>query len=150
MANDQAPLPRRGMVISILTRRDAVIMDPARFMVAARRAFQKQNPACTDDEATLHVADVYSAVHALIDQYGSIASEHPDVAAGATERRHLSGGVGLLPGDRVHDRPDGLSPAGDVSHVSIDVPRPLQDYGCFLPDDEELFGRPGRGEVATS
>jgi pimeloyl-ACP methyl ester carboxylesterase len=47
-----------------------------------------------------------------------------------------------LPGQRVLDRPDGLSPAGEITQVSLEEPQPLQDYGCFLPDDP--FALPSR------
>jgi len=77
----------------------------------------------------------------LIDRYGSIASDHADVAAGATPQRRVHGGFGLFPGDRVPDRPDGLSPAGEMSLILLDEPMPLQDYGCFMTrSNDEIFG----------
>jgi hypothetical protein len=85
------------------------------------------------------VADVYGAVDALRERYGSVASEHPDVAGGATPRRRMHGGSGLLPGDRVEDRPDGLSPAGSFSTIVAGSHRPLQDEGCALPDQRDLL-----------
>jgi len=130
------------MVVSVRTRQDVVIMDPDRFLAAARRAYRAQDPQITEDDAIEAVTDVYDAAYALIDQYGSLASEHPEVAAGATERPRMHGGVGLLPGDRVLDRPDGLSPAGSVSMILLDEPRPVQDYGCALPDEADLFNVP--------
>src|SRR4051812_5881494 len=39
-----APEPRQGMIISVLTRQDVVVMDPERLMTAARRAFREENP----------------------------------------------------------------------------------------------------------
>src|SRR5690348_1489501 len=100
MADDPAATePHQGMIISVLTRRDVVVMDPDRFMAAARRAFQAENPEIAEADIAAHVADVYDAVNALMDRYGSIASEHAEVAGGATPRRHMSGGFGLLPGD---------------------------------------------------
>lgn len=49
-----------------------------------------------------------------------------------------------LPGARVTDRADGLSPAGLIQEVVLDEPMPLQDYGCFLPEDP-FTGRRQRG-----
>jgi hypothetical protein len=132
------------MVITVLTRQDVVVMDPRRFLGAARRAYRAGDPEVTEDEAVQAVSDVYDAVDALIDRYGSVASEHPDVAAGATPQRRMRGGVGLPPGDRMEDRPDGLSPAGAMSMILIDESQPLQDYGCFMPDAAELFTLPAR------
>jgi hypothetical protein len=141
-AADTVPYP--GMVISVLTRQDVVIMDPQRFLAAAREACRTEDPDLTEDEVIQAVADVYDAVQALVDRYGSVASEHPDVAAGATPQQHMHGGVGLLPGDRVQDRPDGLSPAGSLRLIAVGEPRPLQDYGCFLPEPDDLFTAPIR------
>jgi len=67
-------------------------MDPERLMIAARRAFRAENPEVSESEACAHVGDVYDAVNALIDRYGSIASDHADVAAGATPQRRMHGG----------------------------------------------------------
>jgi hypothetical protein len=140
--------PFPGMVISVLTREDVVVVDPQRFLAAARRAFLADNPDAGEDEAAGVVTDVYEAAHALIERYGSLASEHPDVAAGATARRRMSGGAGWLPGDRVRDRPDGLSPAGTVSQVEAGAGRSLQDYGCWLPEPGDLFTEPLHRAVA--
>lgn len=123
-------------------------MDPQRFLAAAQRAYQAQDPTITDGEAARAVADVYDAVDALMNQYGALASDHPDVAAGAA-RRQMRGGVGLLPGDRVHDRPDGLSPAGTISVIRVDQPQALQDYGCALPETSEIFAVPQRPSPTT-
>src|SRR4051794_21147724 len=142
MVDDRAALePRPGMIISVLTRQDVVVMDPGRFMGAARRAFRAENPEVSEAEAGAHVGDVYDAVNALMDRYGSIASDPADRAAGATPRRRMHGRFGLLPGDRVSDRPDGLSPAGEMSLILLDEPMPLQDYGCFMTrSNDEIFG----------
>jgi len=80
------------------------------------------------------------AVDALMDQYGALASDHPDVAAGASTSPGMHGGDGLLPGDRVHDLPDGLSPAGTMCLIRLDQPRTLQDYGCALPESTRSRG----------
>ncbi|GAA4591117.1 hypothetical protein BJY16_000167 [Actinoplanes octamycinicus] len=125
-------VPRAGMVISVRSREDVVVVDPERFLAAARRAHLADHP----DADPADIADVYDAVHALLDRYGSLGSDHPEVAGGATTRRQMSGGVGWLPGDRVPDRPDGLSPAGTISEINLDVTTPLQDHGCFLPEDQ--------------
>jgi hypothetical protein len=74
-----APSLRAGVVISVLTRQDVVVMDPERFLAAARRAYRTDHPGA---DADVEVAGVYDAVAALLDRYGSVASEHPDVAAG--------------------------------------------------------------------
>jgi hypothetical protein len=130
------------MIISVLTRQDVIVQDPQRFLAAARRAYRVQDPAVTEEQAARAVTDVYDAVDALITQYGALASDHPDVAAGAAPRRAMHGGAGLLPGDRVHDRHDGLSPAGTMSVIRLDQPHALQDYGCALPETSEIFGVP--------
>ncbi|MFB9446963.1 hypothetical protein Dvina_25450 [Dactylosporangium vinaceum] len=138
-AEKPVPQVRAGMVISLVTREDVVVMDPDRFMAAARRAYLAGEPDRTEGDAVAAVADVYDAVFALVGRYGSLASADPEVAAGATVLERMSGGLGHLPGDRVTGRADGLSPAGAVSKVLVDRSAPLQDYGCFLPGDEELF-----------
>jgi hypothetical protein len=87
------------------------------------------------------VADVCDAVHALLDRDGDLAS---DAVAG-----EWVGVGGPLPGVRVSDRPDGLSPAGRLQEVVLNDPLPLQDYGCFLPDDPFAVPRAQDGsEVA--
>jgi hypothetical protein len=103
------------MVISVRTRQDVVVTDPERFLNAARRAYRAENPDASVEQAVTAVADVYDAVHSLIERYGSLASDHPEVSRGATAPERAHGGVGLLPGDRINDRPDGLSPAGAVT-----------------------------------
>lgn len=87
-------------------------------------------------EATEAVADVYDAVHALLNRDGDLASD-----AGSAD---MVGVGGPLPGVRTGDRPDGLSPAGRVQHIVLSDPQPLRDYGCFLPEDP--FALP-RGEA---
>ncbi|MBB4697944.1 hypothetical protein [Paractinoplanes abujensis] len=136
MANDDqaASQPRAGMVISVRTRQDVVVIDPDRFLAAARRAYRTDNPDADVREAETVIADVYDAVSALIERYGSLTSDHPDVAGGAHPRPVMHGGFGLLPGDRVINRPDGLSPAGTLQTIELDVPT-LQSYGCSLPED---------------
>jgi hypothetical protein len=138
MADEQA-VPRAGTVISVVVREDVVVTDPDRFLVAARRAYRADYPDADERDAVQAVADVYDAVYVLRERYGSIASEHPDVAVGATPRPRMHGGAGLLPGDRVEDRPDGLSPAGSYSIIVVGSHRPIQDYGCALPDQRDLF-----------
>jgi hypothetical protein len=135
-------VPRPEMVISVRTRQDVVVVDPDRFLAAARQAYLADNPEATADEAAITIRDAYDAAHALIDRYGSLASDDPEVAADATERRRMHGGVGLIPGDRVLHRPDGLSPAGAISMIVLGEPRPLQDFGCFLPEDTWVFQIP--------
>jgi hypothetical protein len=56
------------------------------------------------------------------------------MAADAMDSEVIGAG-GPLPGVRVDDRSDGLSPAGWLQQVVLTEPRPLQDYGCFLPAD---------------
>lgn len=113
------------MTISIRTRRDVVIVDPERFMASAREAFREVNrlPA---DAAVEEISDVYDAVQALLDRFGRLTPDAP-----AT----MIGHGGPRPGERVLNRTDGLSPAGELQHIVLDDPRPLQDYGCFLPGD---------------
>ncbi|WP_203862467.1 hypothetical protein [Plantactinospora mayteni] len=102
-------------------------MDPDRFLVAARQALRDRDPDLTGAEATDAVADVYDAVHVLLDRDGALAADAMD-----GERIGVGGS---LPGVRVEDRPDCLSPAGWLQQVVLNDPQPLQDYGCFLPED---------------
>lgn len=142
MAENEEGTVRTGMVISVRTRQDVVVVDPDRFLAAARRAYLAENEGVSEQGTRAAVADVYDAVSALIDRYGSLVSDHPEVAAGASEPQHMHGGVGLVPGGRVTDRPDGLSPAGEISTIVLQGPT-LQSYGCFLPDDlDTLFQTP--------
>ncbi len=110
------------MIISVRTRRDVVVVDPARFLAAARAAYRDLHPDADEAEIT----DVYDAVGVLLDRFGPLASDAPD---------QLVGYGGPLPGHRVLDRPDGLSPAGELQQIVVDDPMALQDYGCFLPED---------------
>ncbi|MCI4066167.1 hypothetical protein MRQ36_27910 [Micromonospora sp. R77] len=119
--------PKAGMTISIRTRRDVVVVHPERFLAAARQALRDRDPDLTDAEVADMVADVHDAVHALLDRDGTLAA---DAIAG-----EAIGVGGPLPGTRVIDRSDGLSPAGWLQQVVLDDPQPLQDYGCFLPAD---------------
>src|SRR5689334_11552674 len=70
---------RRGMVITVLTREDVVVMNPERFLAAARDAYRAEHPDADEVEVTTAIADVTDAVFALLDRYGSVASEHPEV-----------------------------------------------------------------------
>ncbi|MFD0204645.1 MULTISPECIES: hypothetical protein [Saccharothrix] len=116
------------MTISLRTRRDVVVVDPDRFLAAARAAYRELNPGLTDAEVAEAVADVTDAAYALIERHGDLV---PDLEP--IDHRPL-------PGVRVPDRPDGLSPAGWVRELVVDEPKPLQDYGCTLPED--LFTLP--------
>jgi len=122
-----AVAPKAGLMISVRTRRDVVVVDPDRFLTAARQALRDSNPGLSDAEAAEAVADVYDAVHALLDRDGALAAD----AMGD----ELIGVGGRLPGVRVVDRTDGLSPSGWLQQVVVNDPQPLQDYGCFLPED---------------
>jgi hypothetical protein len=123
--------PRVGLTISVRSRTDVVIMDPERFLAAARAAYHELYPGAGEPEIT----DVVEAVHIMLDRYGSLGSDDPAVAAGGSTRSVMHGGFGHLPGDRVHGRADGLSPAGEIAQIVIGEP-PLQDYGCFGPADK--------------
>ncbi|TQJ23708.1 hypothetical protein FBZ33_4019 [Micromonospora sp. A202] len=129
------------MVISIRTRRDVVVVDPDRFMAAARQALCDRNPGLTDAEAAEAVTDVYDAVHTLLDRDGTLAADAVD--------GEMVGVGGRRPGARVSGRPDGLSPAGWLQEVVLDDTQPLQDYGCFLPEDPFAVSR-ARGGVESS
>jgi hypothetical protein len=122
---DEPREPTAGMTISIRTRRDVVIVDPERFLSVAREAYRELH-GLPGDAAAEEISDVYDAVHVLLDRFGRLAPDAP-----AT----LVGRGGPRPGERVLDRSDGLSPAGELEHVVLDDPRPLQDYGCLLPED---------------
>src|SRR5688500_5280506 len=106
------------MTISVRTRRDVVVVDPERFMAAARAAYRELNPGLTDAEGAEAVAAGPAAASALIARDGALAPESSRA------------GRPPLPGVRVPDRPDGLSPAGRVQELVLDEPQPLQDYGC--------------------
>jgi hypothetical protein len=113
------------MTISIRTRRDVVIVDPERFLASAREAFRELNQL-PGDAPVEEICDVYAAVHFLLDRFGRLAADAPATMVGRG---------GPRPGERVLDRSDGLSPAGELQNIVLDDPRPLQDYGCFLPED---------------
>ncbi len=110
-----------GMVISVRTRRDVVIMDPEKFLAAARAAYKELHGG---EEAD--IADVVEAVHVLLDRFGRLAGDAGEMPLGRG---------GPRPGERVQGRADGVSPAGQVSQIVLGDPQPLQDYGCFVPED---------------
>lgn len=110
-----------------------MIADPGRFLATARRAYHDLNPDLHEAEVAETIGDVYDAVYALLDHEDGRAVIWPDTTKPECGRR------ALLPGERVLDRPDGLSPAGWIVEVVLDERQPLQDYGCFLP--ENIFAR---------
>ncbi|MEH1169447.1 hypothetical protein V6V47_29115 [Micromonospora sp. CPCC 205539] len=134
-------VPSAGMVISIRTRRDVVVMDPDRFMAAARQALRDRHPGLTDAEVAEAVSDVYDAVHALLDRDGTLAADAVD--------GELVGVGGRRPGVRVSGRPDGLSPAGWLQEVVLEDAQPLQDYGCFPPEDPFAVSRARDGAESS-
>ncbi len=112
-----------------------VVVDPERFVAAARQALRDLDPELSAEEAEAAVVDVYDAVHALLDRDGQLAAD-------AADPRGIHVGRGApRPGVRVTGRADGLSPAGFIQEIVLDVPVPLQDYGCFLPEDPFATGR---------
>ncbi|MDH6707778.1 hypothetical protein P3T27_004515 [Kitasatospora sp. MAA19] len=111
------------MTISLRIRRDVVVVDPERFLAAARAAFRELNPEATEEETARHVPDTTEAVFALLDRFGGLAPDLPDAGAGR---------CGPIPGRRVLDRSDGLSPAGEILQVVLDEPQPLQDVALLL------------------
>jgi hypothetical protein len=127
----------QGQIISVRTRRDVVVTDPERFLAAARRALRDNDPAITEDGAARMITDVYDAVHALLDRDGQLAADARGIEVGRGAP---------LPGTRVADRPDGLSPAGWLQQIVLNEPRPLQDYGCFLPEDAFTIPVDGGGD----
>lgn len=136
-------LPVSGMTISIRSRRDVVVVDPAKLLAAARQALRDLRPDLTDAEAAAAIGDVYDAVHALLDRDGQLAGENIgeviEVGHGAA-----------LPGARTHDRADGLSPAGWLQHIAVGRETPLQDYGCFLPEDPFALPAPSDADQSTA
>ncbi|WP_144124235.1 hypothetical protein [Catellatospora sichuanensis] len=118
------------MTVSVRSRRDVVIVDPERFLAAARQALREAEPELTEEQAAAAIVDVYDAVHALLDRDGQLAGD----AIGSSMDPEAGRGA-PLPGIRVVDRPDGLSPAGWLQQIVVDEPMPLQDYGCFPPED---------------
>jgi hypothetical protein len=136
-----AVAPKAGMMISIRTRRDVVVVDPDRFLATARQALRDRHPGLSEAAATEAVADVYDAVHALLDRDGDLAADAVD--------NEMVGVGGPLPGVRVSDRSDGLSPAGRLQQVVFDDAQPLQDYG-LLPSRGSLRGTPCPGWFAVA
>ncbi|WP_031077900.1 hypothetical protein [Streptomyces sp. NRRL WC-3742] len=124
---DELKPPTEGMTISVWSRQDVVVVDPERFMAAARAAFRQLYPDVPEEAVADHLADVHDAAFALLDLHGRLTPDPPGTTAG-------------LPGRRLTDRADGLSPAGDRVEIVLNLPRPLQDYGCFGPED--AFARP--------
>ncbi|MGW4647891.1 hypothetical protein [Kitasatospora sp. NPDC004289] len=110
------------------TRQDVVIVDPERFLASARAAYRETSPGITEEQAAEHVHDVYGAVWALIDRFGKLAADASPFPG--------------LPGHRVLDRSDGLSPAGERQLIVLTDPQPLQDYGCFMPEAYDPFAVP--------
>ncbi|MGO4760875.1 hypothetical protein AB4212_71615, partial [Streptomyces sp. 2MCAF27] len=127
-AVDEMSAPVAGMTISVRMRQDVVIVDPARFVASARAAYREASPEITEERAAEEIRDVYDAVWALLDRFGRLAADAPASAG--------------LPGRRVLDRPDGLSPAGECKQIVLSDPQPLQDYGCFMPEGYDPFAIP--------
>ncbi|WP_146103746.1 hypothetical protein [Nonomuraea solani] len=125
---DEQTVPTAGMTISVRTRRDVVIVDPERFLASARAAYRDLHPEAGEESAAENVRDVYDAVHILLDRFGRLAADAPETSS-------RCGHGGPRPGQRVLDRPDGLSPAGELQRIVVEDQMPLQDYGCFLPED---------------
>ena len=121
--------PREGMTISLRLRRDLVVVDLGRFLAAARSAYHDLNPDLHEAEVAEAIGDVHDAVRALLDHGDGRALIWPGT------REPEGGRSAPLSGERVLDRPDGLSPAGLLLEVVLDERKPLQDYGCFLPED---------------
>lgn len=112
-------LPEKDMIISVRMRRDVKIVDPQRFLAAARQAYRDLNPEADEDEAADVVTDVRDAVFALLDRFGQLA---PDSLA-------VSGSQWDL------DRADGMAPEGFHTTVVFDDPMTLREHGNFLPAD---------------
>jgi hypothetical protein len=64
-----------GMIISVRSRRDVVVVDPDRFLVAARRAVQDLDSGLTEAQAAAAVTDVCDAVFVLLDRKGDLAPD---------------------------------------------------------------------------
>ncbi|MFF7993434.1 hypothetical protein ACFZDG_27035 [Kitasatospora xanthocidica] len=116
------------MTISVRMRQDVVIVDPERFVASARAAYREASPEITEERAAEDIRDVYEAVWALLDRFGRLAADAPASTG--------------LPGQRILDRSDGLSPAGERQHIVLNDPQPLQDYGCFMPEEYDPFAIP--------
>ncbi|MHA6762624.1 hypothetical protein [Streptacidiphilus sp. PAMC 29251] len=119
---DELTAPTTGMTISVRTRQDVVIVDPERFLASARDAYRELDPDATEESAAQNVHDVHDAVFVLLERFGRLVADTPLSLVG-------------LPGQRELGRSDGLSPAGELRQVVLNDPQPLQDYGCFLPED---------------
>ncbi|MGW2250455.1 hypothetical protein ACWCXH_09670 [Kitasatospora sp. NPDC001660] len=134
MDGDDRRPPVAGMTISVRTRRDVVVVDPERFLAAARAAFRELYPDVTEEDARCHVRDVTAAAAVLLDRDGVLVPGVRDAGAGA---------CGPFPGRRVLDRADGLSPAGELQRIVVDDPQPLQDIVLFqLAEQQDLFALP--------
>jgi hypothetical protein len=83
--------------------------------------------------AGMTVSDVYDAMFALLERAGLAESTGPRIWPSPGDQPEFGPGA-APPGRRVTDRSDGLSPAGWLQQVVLE-PRPLQDFGCFLPAD---------------
>ena len=59
-----------GMTISVRSRRDVVVVDPERFLAAARRALQDLDPSLTEAQAAQAITGISDAVFALLDRDG--------------------------------------------------------------------------------
>lgn len=136
--SDDPVAPVAGMTISVRIRRDLVIVDPDRFLAAAREAYRDRNPGCSQTDASDAVADVTEAMFALLDRAAAFPSnaDAPGMPPIWPDPQRPECGPGApAPGVRVTDRADGLSPAGWLQHVVLGEAQPLQDYGCFAPAD---------------
>ncbi|TDU03277.1 hypothetical protein EDD99_1696 [Streptomyces sp. 846.5] len=120
--------PTAGMTISVRTRQDVVIVDRERFVASARAAYREASPEITEERAVEDIRDVYDAAWALLDRFGRLAADAPASAG--------------LPGQRILNRSDGLSPAGERKQIVLNDPQPLQDYGCFIPETYDPFDIP--------
>lgn len=88
------------------TRQDVVVVDPDRFLAAAREAFLELYPEIPEADVAEHVRDVPDAVFALLERYGRLAAHSPNPLL---ER----------PGPPPPVRADGLSPAGRVQRPDV-------------------------------
>jgi hypothetical protein len=140
---DEASVPSVGMTISVRVRRDVVVVDPQRFLAAARRAYRELNPDVSEAEVAEVIVDAVDAAYALLERFGQLAPDDPDGMWGrATVGDTSPGDAGRTgAGGRDLERPDGLSPAGWRTHVVLNDAMSLQDYGCFGPEDP--FALPG-------
>ncbi|MGW0518457.1 hypothetical protein [Crossiella sp. NPDC003009] len=70
---EETPVPVADMTISVRSRRDVVIVDPERFLAAARQGCRDLYPEATEAEADAQVAGVRDAVFLLLDRDGQLA-----------------------------------------------------------------------------